>query len=321
MRLVYAGFVALMVSAMWFVGLSVFVYGGHWGLWLGQYGFNELTWWVAGQLEGVRSAIQLNWVSDPDWRSAMSVTLVTGLTLTGLSVVGLAITPVRWRVRSIIGARAYAGSESAKFVSESLHSRFLGVKKGFPVLKPVSLRVAPVKGPVAFVVDAPLRAEVVIGSELASALSAQELDWVLAHELAHVRHRDLRWRSLWLASVRGIDRARAIQRRLLIAKVWLMQRLRLPGLIIAPVIWGWQLVWGSMRVGLKLVRGIFLVGDRWMSRRMEFEADAAAAKRVSTASGVSVLKRLGGDGEPEFVGVLATHPDPAMRVRRLQKAG
>lgn len=321
MRALYAVFVMLMISTVWFVGLTIFVYGGHWLLWLGQRGFNGLVVWVAREFDPIRSPLWLDWVSLPDLWWAVSVTLLAGVSLTGVSILGLALTPVRWRIRSILGARVYAGSEVAKIASEGLHKRFLEVKKGVSIRKPVSLRVAPVKGPVAFVVDAPFRAEVVVGSQLASTLTGPELEWVLAHELAHVRHRDLRWRSLWLASVRGLDRARAIQRRLVITKIWIMHRLRFPGVAISPVIWLWQTIWWSMRAGLKVARGVFLIGDRWMSRRMEFEADARAAQVISTAAGVSVLKRLGGDGEPEFVGVLATHPDPAMRVARLQRLG
>lgn len=319
MRIVYAAFVLAMISTAWFAGMTVFIHGGHWLLWVAQSGFNALSAWVVTELDQSSAIPHLRWVVFPDLWWAMSVTVIGGVGLTAASAVGLAVTPVRWRVRSILGLKVYTRSELAKVNHKDLHERFKEIADGLGLIKPLSLRVAPVRGSVAFVVDAVGRAEVVLGIEMVSALNSRELDWVLAHELAHVRHRDLRWRSLWLASVRGLDRSRAVQRRLVVAKVWLMQRMGAPGAVITPMIAMWRLAWWSMRIGVRLILGIFLLGDRWMSRRMEFEADAAAAHATSPVAGVGVLRRLGGDGEPEFAGVLATHPDPVARVQKLKK--
>lgn len=176
------------------------------------------------------------------------------------------------------------------------------------------------EAPIAFAYSAPLgRHAVVLSTGLVKGMPDPALRFVIAHELAHIHYRDTESAAIWLAS------AQAMQ---------IFVRLRLKGLRAIGTLFGsipllrdfavlpFTLVTWVLhqltRLGFGIARLIFLLTDRWVSRHMEYRADAFAADTTSPRCGVAALSALEGDAEPLFGGLFATHPPIKQRIARLQ---
>ncbi|MBI5486236.1 MAG: M48 family metalloprotease [Deltaproteobacteria bacterium] len=163
----------------------------------------------------------------------------------------------------------------------------------------------------------PERATLVVTAGLLGRLDARGLAGVLAHEIAHIRHRDLA-----LASVSGsmVSLLLGISR---LGNVALL--LFLPVLLLA----GPKIFFGALLLVIGLPFAALMV-QAAMSRQREFAADATAARLTGDPAGLAealaevaverptLLELFFGRGRPAAEGhPLRTHPPTPERVERL----
>ncbi|WP_018234303.1 M48 family metallopeptidase [Thioalkalivibrio thiocyanodenitrificans] len=173
----------------------------------------------------------------------------------------------------------------------------------------------------AFALAGPLRSAIVLTEGLVNALPARELEFVIAHELSHIRRRDALSLGFWLASARSrVGLARLQFEAVLLpvritAALPLMQSLI--GLILLPIR-------GVFYICVLLDRAIWRVLrllDLLINRRMEYRADREGAQIAGEEAAVQTLMRLSGGIEPSFGGVISTHPTTRARIRNIERAG
>ncbi|HEX7009563.1 MAG TPA: M48 family metalloprotease [Phycisphaeraceae bacterium] len=173
--------------------------------------------------------------------------------------------------------------------------------------------------PAIFTLGPSSAARIILSEGLLRIMNSAELAGMLAHELAHLRHRDLRLFaladgvSLWAkaASVVGVALA-GVNAGLLIV----VDRLALP--------------WDGVAT-LALTSAAMGHLQRFLSRRREFDADREAVRLTNqacelihalrklelTQRGGAVSILLGGPGEP-VPSTLRVHPSAEQRIRRLR---
>lgn len=164
------------------------------------------------------------------------------------------------------------------------------------------------------------RSAIVLSTGICNALSPEALRFVIAHELGHIHYRDTDSSSMWVAAVRSLNVFMTLRYYLLMAAHNLFRAL--PGfrfLLTGPIRLIHWLLALSAKVGLSIGRFSFKLTDRWVSRHMEYRADAFAADVTDPAWGVLALTQLQGDGEPLFNGLFATHPPISSRIERLNQ--
>jgi heat shock protein HtpX len=201
--------------------------------------------------------------------------------------------------------------------NELLGEVFDSVKQQSGVKKPVSLYLVNTASPLAFAMGAPFRGTVVLSQGLVNGLEPDEVRWVMAHELAHIRYRDMLLGALWISSIRGLnifDRIKVFAINLILRILGL---LRAPRFIMHILIGAIRLTLSTIRLGRWIAVRFFLLIDRWVSRTTEFRADKFAADKIGPEPGARALYRLGGDAEPLFNGLFATHPKISARIQRL----
>jgi len=168
--------------------------------------------------------------------------------------------------------------------------------------------------PNAFTVGTPRHATVVVSTGLLAALSADELDAVLAHELAHVKNRDAMVLTLatFLPALAGdyslladLGLTRSARRTVWLAAIVLLY-VPSAAVIDAPLfgvrytvtyvlLIAFVLLFGGVALGLLAMPVILLAGR--LSHDREFIADRAGATLSgSPASMASALRTLGADG-------------------------
>lgn len=312
--------VASSLFAMWFVSAGLLIHAGVWGI----YGL-ELGWGriypVLAQLASDAN-ISASWLPGnglvivPSWHMTLDWTLRVAVVMSLLPVLSYCVLPLRSQVKSVLGFKTWAMT-SRVTSDEILGDIFAGVKKKVGVHKPVSLYLVRTSNPLAFAMGAPFRGTVVLSAGLVNALDADELRWVMAHELAHIRYRDMMLGALWISSIRGLN----VFERIKVAAINVMLKvlvfLRTPVFLLRFLVWLIEMVLSTISLGRWFARRLFLLADRWVSRRTEFRADKYAADSLGGEAGARALYQLGGDAEPLFNGLFATHPKTSARIKRL----
>ena len=188
------------------------------------------------------------------------------------------------------------------------------------LLSKPSIWLVTTDAPIAFAYSASLgRHAVVISTALVKGLPREGLSFVIAHEFAHIHYRDTTSAAIWLASAQAMQFFVSLRRKGLQTLGRLFGSIPiLRDFTVLPLLALTWVLHNLTRFGFAIARGIFLVTDRWVSRHMEYRADAFAAHIVSPVAGVHVLSALDGDAEPLFGGLFATHPPIKHRVARLQ---
>jgi heat shock protein HtpX len=162
------------------------------------------------------------------------------------------------------------------------------------------------------------RPTIVVGRNVLRALTARELRAVLAHEVAHLAHRDL--------TVMQLGRALAMMTGALARFALTLVLLQLAlGLLDRAVVTGWEL---AALFAAPLAANLVLLA---LSRNREFDADAAACRltgdpealatallkleRIEAGLLRKALPQLGRIPVPRW---LRTHPSSQERIERLQ---
>lgn len=217
--------------------------------------------------------------------------------------------------------RAYHAQPLTPYEAPELLSLFSSLVERADLSHPVQLWYVPSQVPNAFAVGTGKDASVAVTDGLLRLMNARELAGVLAHELAHVRHRD--------TTVMGIaDTMGRIATGIARFGVLLVM-LGLPTLLIGNGIGPWFLA-GLLMLGAPLV--VFLL-QMALSRSREFQADLGAAEITSDPLGLAdalrKLERFAQRGwagrilrpgqiqlEPSWI---RSHPATAERVRELEE--
>lgn len=162
--------------------------------------------------------------------------------------------------------------------------------------------------PTAFAAGSDSKPVVVVSTAMLKEMDHRQLTGVLAHELAHVRHRDLEISGL-MAVLSGVHRQLG---RLGVAVVAFGGFTQSPGTVIAGLV-------------LTLGPGMANLLTRALSRQREYDADFGAADLTGDPLGLaSALARLQSSGHWERLGPrhdpspLDSHPETEERIRRLR---
>lgn len=185
--------------------------------------------------------------------------------------------------------------------------------------KRISLYSIPLDGIVAFALSAPFnRHAIVISDGLMRIAPTHVLEWVLAHELAHIRYRDTVSGSFWLLTMRSTHLFARLRVWLIVAMMRLLSFLPVLRLLTWPLALLIRLVILTGRIGSWLGRQVFLLFDRWASRQMEFHADRYAAQMLGSEAGIQLFQALQhGALEPTF-NLFASHPSHERRIKALR---
>ena len=159
---------------------------------------------------------------------------------------------------------------------------------------------------------------VVVSTGLLTTLTPVQRQWVLAHELAHIKYFDSGAAAFWASAMRVVSLGWTIHHGLVNGTARVLDALRLPFVVWAIMAAPLFVVSYALIAADAVARGLFLGIDRWVGRAMEYRADRVAATVVGAAPGIAVLSKLYAGIEPSF-GLFATHPATKRRLQRLQR--
>jgi heat shock protein HtpX len=193
-------------------------------------------------------------------------------------------------------------------------SRALAARAG--LARPPELYLLPDRRLQAMATGTPERSAVAVTLGLLRALPPREVAAVLAHEIAHIRHRDTRVMRI-AASAASLTRSMAGLGALLLL-------LSLPALMAGEVLvhpLALMLLWFGPTAADLLALSV--------SRRREFLADAGAVELTGDPDGLAAAlarldrlqgddwERLAGGNGPRWLRLFRTHPTIAERIERL----
>jgi heat shock protein HtpX len=234
-------------------------------------------------------------------------------------------------VGATLAGLALAPALSRDLLLRGYHARRLSPAdwpEGFAVLDALSARAGlprrpelwhvPSQLPNAFAMGRPEESAICVSDGLLRLLSLRELTGVLAHEIAHIAHRDL-----WLMGL-----ADAMSRAVSLAS-WLGQMLlliNLPLLVAGAATIPW-----IMPLALAFSPTIMALLQLALSRQREYDADRAAAELTGDPAGLAsalakLERRTGRFWEEMFLpgrripdpSLLRTHPPNEERIARLR---
>jgi len=294
-------------------------------LWLYREAWSWLWWFLGGvipevplpdDLAGIAAYPPLSWAGTPiplppesGWVLSTSLWILVPL----VALLGLGHMAVTMNAR----LRSVCGQTGQRFEKDHPHQVFVdSLARRYKVGR-IELRRLPVGGVVAFILSSPWRRHTIMISDGILFQPTPVVQWVLAHEVAHARYGDTQSQSVWLLALRSIvlfDRLRHVAMN---ATLKLVQMLPVLTLLARPLLFLFRCLSQIGRVGRRVGFWIFVLFDRWASRRMEYRADRFAAEHVGTAPGITLFAHLVGQFEPTF-DLFATHPPAAKRRRALE---
>lgn len=246
-----------------------------------------------------------------DWMWIARVTLyLLGPIFSYLFFVNLLV-PASWRIYTACGYKPVriGKSDLQEFV-DRLSKRYKGPRADVWLIAD--------GGVTAFALNNPLQHQsIVISQGIVGAMPKEMVNWILAHEYAHIYHGDTRSSTFWILSMRSIylfSRIRFFFAKILFYVLGEMPFLRL---LTFPLALLFNVIMIIASVGSRLGRWVFLLFDRWASRHMEFAADEFAAINMGPRYGISLFSNLRGNMEPLFNGLFATHPTHSQRIKKL----
>lgn len=308
------------LGVIWLVSTGVMIAAGVMIAWGGEWAFYWAQDTITAMLNRTQMSSTISTAAPPQppvIRQTLEWTLYAMAAMTLLSFTVTLLSPLSRQVKGALGAQAWAVTTPAPKGSP-VFEMFHQIKHAAGVKKPVKLYLVETNSAIAFAMGLPFRGAVVVSTGLTHNLPPEELRFLLAHELAHIRYRDMLLGTLWIASINGL---RWVDRlRVALLNLWLKTLVffRLPGLLLRLVSWTLSLFLSGVALGRWFGRQFFVLLDRWASRRIEYRADRFAATIEPPLAGASLLARLGGDAEPLFNGLFATHPKISARVERLR---
>lgn len=308
-------FAVLAVAVMAVLSAGVAIHAGQWGWWSALY-LVSLAHDALFELGFYPSPGQFpSW---PDPWDALRWTLCSVGAIATACFALHALRPIKSIVRGGVGGKK--GPDIERLIAYPFNRVVQELREVGGVKIPVSLWVIKTQTPIAFAVGSPGRAAIAISAGLANGLSGNQVRWVLAHEMAHIRYRDSLPTAFWLSSMRAVMKLSRAQNAAARMIVTAMIAMRFRAWMAAPVIFALNVLnrWAS--IVIRVGRWVYLVGDRFMVRHIEYRADAWASELEGPAAGISVLTALQGDAEPTWGGLMATHPPLNSRVERLQES-
>lgn len=305
----------------WFMAFGILM---HLGLW----GWHAVDVGLAYGVETLRSELSTTAITwnppsytagpAPDIRLSLLWTIRIALVGTLVGLLVSFITPLRSQCKREVGKIQWADSKAVPS-GHLLDDEIQAIKKMFGAGGRIEFRVLNTDSPVAFAMSVPFRSMIVMSSGMLNRLSPIERQWVMAHEMSHVKHRDSSMASTWLASMKALYVGRHFLVRLVNIKLRMLVMLRAWPSLIRLMGMLWKFVITLTNIGINVGQRFFLLLDRWAARRIEFRADNEAANHFGVQPGVDVLKKIGGVGEPLFNGLFATHPPISERITRIRE--
>lgn len=309
------------------MGISIAIFGSiSFPLWLIYLGWESLTalysYGLSSGVLGPHIDNALGYVGltrppsipqpDPLWIAHATVWLFLPLALSILMI--NAFIPMSRRIRSAFGyvpRRLESDSPLVLFVQRTLRH------KGDPK---VTIWLIADKRINAFALSGPLGGNaIVLSAGILEQCPPAVVRWVIAHEYGHIVHHDTRSTALWLVSLRTVAKLNWLKVIFSNMVLRAVHRIPLIRLLTTPLLLVLGFVSFSGRVGIKIGTRIFLLFDRWASRRMEYAADRFAAKTCGAGPGILLFSSLSGGFESRFNSVFATHPTHLSRIGALEK--
>lgn len=123
--------------------------------------------------------------------AAAMVVFGTNMTVLGLAILGsIALVGVQYKVGKWAALRSVGAEDMSKEQYPAIHRKVESLSRDMGIEKP-KLKVARMGVPNAFAVGRKGAGVVVVSTELIDLLEQDELEGVLAHELAHIQNRDV----------------------------------------------------------------------------------------------------------------------------------
>lgn len=223
------------------------------------------------------------------------------------------LVPMSQRIKACTGIAPIKlpADHAASIVANALSKRSGGGKVGVWLL--------PINGISAFALTGPLwnSKAVVMSTDVMMSAPSEIRDWIIAHEIGHLVHKDSRASSIWIFFFRSVRLFMRV--RLLIARFALQFVYRLPVLKhLAFTLYSLiRIVLAFGCIGRASGVLVFKIADSYASRKMEFAADEFAFKAYGAKPGILAFTALNGSYlEPGF-GLFATHPANEERIQRL----
>lgn len=261
------------------------------------------------------------------------------------TLLAIGITAVFGASQYVLGKQSALESVDAHQLSEAdapeVHATVATLSDEMGIEKPV-LYVAELGAPNAFAVGRQSDGAVILGTELLDYLDADEVEGVIAHELAHLKHRDSVLMTL-VASVRKLS--------LIIATVVTTLTVMVTAATVEAIASnsgndnrGTDTNWGAVTafvvsVVSTVVAVVILVFSNALSRYREYIADTTAAKSIGDTDGLERgLEKIEqyhetsdaehheavtalcifGDRDGVIANLFATHPSMDSRIENLQ---
>lgn len=173
--------------------------------------------------------------------------------------------------------------------------------------------------PNAFVVSSLFSSSMAVSLGLLQKLEPDEIEWVLAHELAHIKYFDAGGSSFRIASVQTMNIAWIIHFWVMHTVVSSAAILRVSLFIFALLLWPLIMINYSIMFVSWLSKWLFLLFDLHIGRAMEHRSDRIASNYLGPVVGIRALGKLESGIEPSLGGLFSTHPSDKKRIYRLVK--
>ena len=287
----------LALAAGWVTGIFALL-GVVWGVWLFLSGVGFLARTIA---------------APPPFIPLAVVAVFLPILFLGLSLVIFVCLPARW-VMSVFVARSHtqrapdgaAVAEECKVLAGRLNMRTPAVF----VYASDALN--------AWALSTLFGSVVAVSSGLLAKLPPVQRQWVLAHELAHIKYFDSGAAAFWASSNRVVRFGWTVHHWLVNGTAQVLDALRLPFVVWTTLTAPLFVLSYALIAADVVARGVFRIVDRLIGRAMEYRADRVASRLVGVPSGIAVLSALPTGIAPSF-GLFATHPTTQRRLRRLQR--
>lgn len=158
------------------------------------------------------------------------------------------------------------------------------------------------------------RKAIVFNAGLINKLTLDELAWVTAHELAHLKYGDSRTSSMWVTAATGLTWGA----RFHVFVINMFTRLSFLTPFARVAVLPLYLFAKVSLFAYRFASGVFRFFDLAVGRQMEFRCDRVASELVTPAAGIDALQTIGGF-EPIISSLFATHPSIRKRVAKLRK--
>ena len=181
--------------------------------------------------------------------------------------------------------------------------------------------VIPSRAVTGYAVSGPLFGNaIILSSHVVEQIDREVCRWIVAHEYGHIRLGHTHTSTLWLVSMGSLTWLGQARQRFNNGLLHTIRGIPLVGRLSLPLSGALWLLESLTSFGLRFGVKVFLLLDRWASRRMELEADQYAAMMCGSAPGIWLFEQLQGAFEPRFGSIFATHPSHKSRAMALRKS-